>query len=641
MTLANKVTQFISDSDIAHQIVHGDANTTVTTEGGPVRSFAKLVADNQSSIDAQANLSDALQLADYAALRAYTGPRKSVYVTGYLVSAAPSGIAGMFVRDSSDTTTADDGGLCIVAAGGVRFKRASDVVTPKMFGAVGSGSADDTAAAQAAINAAQITGKTLVFSASAGYMTTATLNITAPLSMRMEGPVLPNHAGFAFTVNQASTNGPSVFDNVKVKWYGTFGTSTAGGFDLKNATGVIFNSPHLWGLGKSAIQFSAPGVVGITFINPKIQEHVAGDAIATTGNPFVTTVQFIGGMVQYTATSARVADGLSLQSGAEVDTIAVDGTAFEQCRYGINAKHVDRFKFHTAYFEGCTDGIVLGSGFSINKPTDGVFMTAVSAGSIKTCLFGAGTNGVRLEGILRNVEVGKNFFDPALTNSVNVNTAMHLGLQIGGNDDNSISKVVGYPSVIDGATARSYSKVIVDPCNALTGWSKTFDPTATGTFALDTGWDNKNQAIKATVTGDQMILTKTVALDLSNFDYFVMPFYMADRSTLQPPQNFTDPSVLQGCALAFFTTGSAFSRMSLSQIDYGLYPWLKPGWNYLTLPKSAFKATGGGATWSNITSVTLTTVAQSGKTAVVKFGGIFGIKLTGSLPFEVQNNLYA
>lgn len=45
MTLANKVQQFITDSDTAHAIVHGDENTTVQTEGGPVRSFAKVLKD--------------------------------------------------------------------------------------------------------------------------------------------------------------------------------------------------------------------------------------------------------------------------------------------------------------------------------------------------------------------------------------------------------------------------------------------------------------------------------------------------------------------------------------------------------------------------------------------------------------------
>ncbi len=53
MTLANKVDQFNSDADIAHEIIHGDASTTVETEGGPVRSLAKLVADTEIDIGNQ------------------------------------------------------------------------------------------------------------------------------------------------------------------------------------------------------------------------------------------------------------------------------------------------------------------------------------------------------------------------------------------------------------------------------------------------------------------------------------------------------------------------------------------------------------------------------------------------------------
>lgn len=48
MSLINKVDQFNDDVDIAHQIVHGDSTTTVTTEGGPVRSLAKLIADKDA-----------------------------------------------------------------------------------------------------------------------------------------------------------------------------------------------------------------------------------------------------------------------------------------------------------------------------------------------------------------------------------------------------------------------------------------------------------------------------------------------------------------------------------------------------------------------------------------------------------------
>lgn len=54
MTLENKVLQFKQDADIAHQVIHGNSATVVNTEGGPVRSIAKLIADNQEAIDAQA-----------------------------------------------------------------------------------------------------------------------------------------------------------------------------------------------------------------------------------------------------------------------------------------------------------------------------------------------------------------------------------------------------------------------------------------------------------------------------------------------------------------------------------------------------------------------------------------------------------
>lgn len=42
------VVQTTTDSGLLHTIVHGDANTTVTTEGGPVKSIAKVIGENQA-----------------------------------------------------------------------------------------------------------------------------------------------------------------------------------------------------------------------------------------------------------------------------------------------------------------------------------------------------------------------------------------------------------------------------------------------------------------------------------------------------------------------------------------------------------------------------------------------------------------
>lgn len=105
---------------------------------------AALVGNNGETV---ADSLNALQLADYAALRAYAGPRKSVYVTGL-------GIAGMFVLDAADTTTADNGGTVIVTSGGKRYKRANvSAINVKWFGAKGDRSVDDTPAFTAAITA--------------------------------------------------------------------------------------------------------------------------------------------------------------------------------------------------------------------------------------------------------------------------------------------------------------------------------------------------------------------------------------------------------------------------------------------------------------------------------------------------------
>ena len=50
MSLYNSVEQFEADVALAHQIIHGDVETSVETEGGPVDSFAKLMAALRDSV---------------------------------------------------------------------------------------------------------------------------------------------------------------------------------------------------------------------------------------------------------------------------------------------------------------------------------------------------------------------------------------------------------------------------------------------------------------------------------------------------------------------------------------------------------------------------------------------------------------
>ncbi len=105
-------------------------------------------------------LASSFSLADYDALRSYSGASDSVIISGYLVSSKPSGIAGLFVRDDSDTTSTDNGGTIIVSLSGKRWKRVYDGyrVDLRWFGAKGDGIADDSAAINAAIAALPASG---------------------------------------------------------------------------------------------------------------------------------------------------------------------------------------------------------------------------------------------------------------------------------------------------------------------------------------------------------------------------------------------------------------------------------------------------------------------------------------------------
>jgi hypothetical protein len=53
-----------ADSLLLHEIVHGDAQTTVNTENGPVKSVAKVIVDVEASVDG--HMTDITQAVDAA-----------------------------------------------------------------------------------------------------------------------------------------------------------------------------------------------------------------------------------------------------------------------------------------------------------------------------------------------------------------------------------------------------------------------------------------------------------------------------------------------------------------------------------------------------------------------------------------------
>lgn len=110
-TLSDKITRFEADADLAHQVVHAGPDVTVQTEGGPVRSLAKVLADADASIRAQApSLS---QLLDVGGAERVTAnrPASSTGITlapapvNFFIRSAPidvrEALPGNFVTDAS------------------------------------------------------------------------------------------------------------------------------------------------------------------------------------------------------------------------------------------------------------------------------------------------------------------------------------------------------------------------------------------------------------------------------------------------------------------------------------------------------------------------------------------------------------
>ena len=87
MTLKTDIDQLAADAVLMHQVVHGDASTTVTTAGGPVRSVAKLIADKDAEINVAASgiLAQATSQATTATTQAGIATAKAVLTAADVV----------------------------------------------------------------------------------------------------------------------------------------------------------------------------------------------------------------------------------------------------------------------------------------------------------------------------------------------------------------------------------------------------------------------------------------------------------------------------------------------------------------------------------------------------------------------------
>lgn len=120
-------------------------NLLTKSEAAAVNGAALLAF---TAAEAQSIFDNALPMASYTPLRAYTGRALGVRITAV-------GLAGVFWRDASDTTSADNGGTIIVDASGRRWKRVfTGAAAAAWFGVSAAASAAmNTPLIQAALDA--------------------------------------------------------------------------------------------------------------------------------------------------------------------------------------------------------------------------------------------------------------------------------------------------------------------------------------------------------------------------------------------------------------------------------------------------------------------------------------------------------
>lgn len=166
----------------------GARNLTRAQMNGVLHDLSAAIKATQVAING-GMAADSLGVSSIAELRESQATDEVIaFVRGYSELSDMGG--GVFYKDASDTTSADDGGCVIVDAANQRWKRSFKyVVRPEWFGAKGDGVTDDSAAFQAALDSispptiapgggdAAITGGGCLALSSRTYVISSTLHI--------------------------------------------------------------------------------------------------------------------------------------------------------------------------------------------------------------------------------------------------------------------------------------------------------------------------------------------------------------------------------------------------------------------------------------------------------------------------------
>ena len=345
------------------------------------------------------------------------GTAPSVLVSGYY--AAGDGGGGVYWYDASDTISADNGGTVIVAADGGRWKLVHQgEVSASQFGATGT--ANDTLAIQAALNAAGVSRITLL----PGVIH----NVT--------GVSVPSNKVFDFnggTLKQISgtDNLPvvSVGDNItrvvnvqllnvaidgnKVNVTG----NGASGVAIQKAQNVYVTSPRFESVRRVGLY--AYDVIGLrvsgilTSTNGGVTGEALGNGVyclactaVTIDSISIATHSGVGGLFQgFTGLDIGFieATGVAVDNGATFDT----GRQLQLGGYKISGCQNQGLEINS------TDGFEIGPGSAYNNGVYGILISTFTGAAelqaqngriLAPYIYGNAVNGVRIIGA-KNVEI--------------------------------------------------------------------------------------------------------------------------------------------------------------------------------------------------------------------------------------------
>ncbi len=253
---------------------------------------AVLPAYGYGAEEAQSIFDNALPLQNYAALRAYTGRALGLRITS-------AGIAGTFQRDTSDNTSADNGGTIILDASNRRWKRTySGALNVRWFGAGANDGVDDTAAFQNALNEARMQKCAVVVPGlPGGYL----LDNTSP-AIYMDGVVSLIGVGQPLIrVSNGTSKGANktaIVIGTRERWSGTVsgihfqegqGNTSVLLFNVMNADGYSFDNNEFTSFKNTTLVKGQPDADWTTIPSVRRNGKYRGNLIDTTS--FVGALQ--------------------------------------------------------------------------------------------------------------------------------------------------------------------------------------------------------------------------------------------------------------------------------------------------------------------------------------------------------------